>query len=1011
MKTVGCSLLLLFAPLFLSAQEVPKLYTDLEKNYNEGQYDACVKLEKEVLALSNQRSDTLVANSFFYLGTAQLELGKTEKAIVFFEKEKKLRAQLGLTATEEYSNSLNNLVYLYYELGKYEESGKLLTELLSNDKKTYGATGDVYIQTVINAAETLLNLDRLEDAENLLETTLKQQAKSSGNYGLLLSKAGDIYTFSGQYSKANTALIEALPILEKTYGTNSNEHILALFNYGTLYMWQGKYAEAEEVFDTVLDLIDPNQKTYVAALNNQGLVYRRLGQLEKAEGTFSEIRGLDSATVGTSHPDYAITLSNIALVQTDEGKYKYAEENLLKALEVRKKNNESKTLAYARLQLNLARVYQSSGQAGKAIPLLEQASGIFKSSLGQNSPEYATALFNLGMANWKSGNGSVGIKQLKSSASIRASILGKKHPLYAESTQKIAEYQWLLKQHKEAKQTFGEVFDNYYYQVDVTFPVLTEEEKAKFYYNNIRPSFDKFNAFAVQSRAEVPAILGDVYNHQINTKAVIMLATEKVKLGIKSMNDPELSKQFEDWQALKEQIAKMYSQNQQPSTLDSMMTKADRLEKELTRKSSAFAAQYIKKKYTWQDVQKGLKPGEAAVEVVRYNNYTPENGGLFLNEAKYAFLIVTTQTKEQPDLILLSNGNELETKFMNFYRNSIKFQQEDPYSFKNYFEPLNDYLKKNGVNKFFLSPEGVYNQININSIRNPFTQKYLLDEYEIQIITNTRELADKTADKRVGQTPVLMGFPKFNQESEGSTKTAETRGGTRGATRGGGITRGLRGGLLRYMRGEDGISVLPGTQKEINEISALFTDKPAVFMESNAAEQIIKDVDNPRILHIATHGYFLEDDVLADGNKTHYVANPLLKAGLILAGAENFLTTGIPVNDDGDDGILTAYEAMNLKLDNTDLVVLSACETGLGQVKNGEGVYGLQRAFKLAGARSMVMSLWNVDDDATQELMSIFYKEMLGGKEQHEAFRTAQQKLKEKYAKPFYWGAFIMVGI
>lgn len=1010
MKTVGPLLLLLLTCSVLIAQEIPNVYKTLESRYNEGNFSACTKMEGDVLTLANERKDTVVANSFFYLGSAYLELAKNDKALAFFEKEKNLRTELGLANTEDYSNTLSNLIYVQYQLGNYQASGALVEELLANDKKMYGVKGDVYVQTVLNAAETLLSIDQLSTTEKLLAATLKQQEKGSANYGLLLFKAGDIYNYTGQYTKASQTLLEAIPVLEKNFGENSNEHIVAMITYGSLLMNQGKYAEAEECFDGALDLANPKEESYLSALNNQGLVYRRLGQYEKAEKAFEEIKAMESATLGTSNPKYAVTLNNIASVQTDEGKYAVAEKNFLDALDIQKKNKETKTISYARKQTNLARVYQLSGQAEKAIPLLEQAAATFKSNLGEKSAEYATALFNLGMANWKAGKGTEGIKQLKLSAAIRASLLGKKHPLYAESTQKIAEYQWMLKQHKEANQTFGEVFDNYYYQVDVTFPALTEEEKAKFYYNNIRPSFDKFNAFAVQTRTEVPEVIGEVYNHQINTKAVIMMATEKVKQGIKSLNDPVLTQQFEDWQSLKEQIAKMYSQNQEPTAIDSLLQQADRLEKELTRKSSSFASQYIQKKYTWQEVQKGLKPGEAAIEVIRYTNYTPDNGGSFLNESKYAFLIVTSQTKDQPDLILLNNGNELEAKFMNFYRNSIKFQQEDPYSFKNYFESLNDYLQKNNIKKFYFSPEGVYNQINISSIRNPFTQKYLLDEYDIQIITNTRELANRIADKRVGQTPVLMGFPKFNLETEGSTKTAETRGGTRGLSRGG-LSRGLRGGLLRYMRGEDGISVLPGTQKEINEISALFNEKPTVYMEAQAGEQIIKAVNNPRILHIATHGYFLEDEVLADGTKTQYVANPLLKAGLILAGAENFLTTGIPVNESGDDGILTAYEAMNLKLDETDLVVLSACETGLGQIKNGEGVYGLQRAFKLAGARSMVMSLWNVDDDATQELMSQFYKEMINGKEQHEAFRAAQQKIKEKYPQPFYWGAFIMVGI
>ena len=138
-----------------------------------------------------------------------------------------------------------------------------------------------------------------------------------------------------------------------------------------------------------------------------------------------------------------------------------------------------------------------------------------------------------------------------------------------------------------------------------------------------------------------------------------------------------------------------------------------------------------------------------------------------------------------------------------------------------------------------------------------------------------------------------------------------------------------------------------------------------------------------------------------------FLENPLLRSGLLFAGVKNSFQPNFIV---GEDGILTAYEAMSLNLDQTDLVVMSACETGLGVISNGEGVYGLQRAFQVAGAKSVLMSLWKVSDEATQELMITFYKNWLEGNSIRKAFNSAQLSLISKYPNPYYWGAFVLVG-
>ena len=273
----------------------------------------------------------------------------------------------------------------------------------------------------------------------------------------------------------------------------------------------------------------------------------------------------------------------------------------------------------------------------------------------------------------------------------------------------------------------------------------------------------------------------------------------------------------------------------------------------------------------------------------------------------------------------------------------------------------------------------------------------MIDKYNLVYVSNTKDIViyrDKVEEEGKPEylvsTAMLIGNPSFS--SGNST------------------------GKLNKANTVSSFDPLPGAEKEVNLLGDILDANKwskESYIGAEATETRVKNMKSPRVFHVATHGFFVKDSEVeqTDLGANKVVDNPLLKSGLLFTGAAELLTDNNVYNFNKKDGILTAYEAMNLNLDHTELVVLSACETGLGEVKSGEGVYGLQRSFLVAGAQNVIMTLFKVDDLVTQELITSFYTEWLATGNKRAAFLKAKKQVKDKYEEPIYWGSFVMIGM
>lgn len=894
-----------------------------------------------------------------------------------------------------YANELTNTAKLQIKLGAYENADKNIQKALAILDKKDKDVRRKYMIEAIETQATLFGIKGLfDEAEDNLDRSKSIIKKADVNLGIdELSSARELSGLKiqlGQYSDTEEILQKLIVEYEKLYGPNSLRLIDPLVNMGRLALAKGDYTEAGRIATRAKQIAvatygDKSTKT-AGALLLLGDIDNIIGDFEGAEDNFQKAMESQEKQFGHNHIEVAKSLARLALVKFYKGdKPGEVEKMMLDAQNIMGNRLGKENPQYAEILKNVAILNIAQKKYTVAFSSLTQAEAIWRSKTGSKTNINAASIFTLtGDVYYQMKNYVKAEEFYNKAKDIYEKYFNKQHPEYVKILSKVAKVYYMQKEFKKAKKNIEEALNDYDIFIKQYFPALSEREKAK-YWNTMKGDFEFYNTLAFGQLEDFKDLAGKVYNYQLLTKALLLSSSIKIRERILNSRDETLKSAYNNWIQKKEFLTNSLSMSSEQllqNGIDVTLLNAEveKIERELSEKSELFGQSFENKKITYENIQKSLGKNEVAIEMVRYRYFNHT----FTDSVIYVGMYVKNDNA-RPKVIELPNGSKMETRYYKYYRNSIISKLPDQYSYKVFWEPIQKEIGQ--YSTIYLSPDGVYNLINLEAIATP-DGKYVIDNSNIVMVSNTKDLylrKIKSKSQASTNSATMFGNPKFYLTAS-SDRT---------------------------------VNDLPGTEKEVTELDALLKQKgwkTDEYTEAKASEENVKELESPKIFHIATHGFYTpaisaDDAKQMTESEAAMTENPLLKTGLLLTGAGDLLNK-TKYNYNMESGILTAYEAMSLNLDKTDLVVLSACETGLGDISNGEGVYGLQRAFLVAGAKTLIMSLFKVDDEATQKLVLNFYKKwIINGQPLRQSFIDAKKELRNEYPEPIFWGSFMMIGL
>lgn len=960
---------------------------------------------------------------------------------------------------------------IYKAVGKLKDAENLYQQVLSKQKRQLGASSAEVLITQGNLAEVYRQSGKYNTAEQLFNDTIKEM-KSSFNpqdpeLFYTLGNLAALYEQMSQFKKAETLFIEIWEFDKKTLGPEHPNTIIDLNNLAGIYRKQGKFAIAEQHFKTALDaiisvlgkehpesisiannlaLLYENQGIYdkaepllknalkrarktlgpknpktIAMMNNLALLYESQGVFKQSEPLYNKAILLNRSVFGSEHENTIASINNLAYLYLVQEKYKKAGERFESVYRSWKKTFGDKNQKTLKALNNLARVYHKQNRLEEAEKAFKKALSFRTELFKKGHPDIIRSLIDLSALYVTQKKFDLAEKSLTNTLQTAEEYLGDKHPYTFEALNHLADF-YELQDLKEQAIKIRKIGFNRRTQFFERVLWASGENTRQAYISLHKNEQDKYlNLLAHQKDDQ--AAKSALYI-SLERKGLILKIASEIHKIVQMADSPELAAKAANLDRKRKELSAKTLSGPMGGTVEAFQQELVKLENEvndlqaeLSRASLAY--QTTSQKVILEEVFEKIESNDILVDYITYK------------EQGIAKVLAVTAKREPQSCYLFLSCDEIKlnmvpigdlatiTASVSEFRSTIQdedAEEEDllaiaQETYDLIWKPITAHIGKR--NSVYLVPDSILHLLPFDALMNE-NENFLIESLDIKILSSVRDIVIPPLPAAKGDFMIFAG-PDYDLENmKSKIKTISDK----------------RSGIDRSMKisshGLRSLSFEPldGAEKEgetIQEVSEKKKRSSTIFTQRSAEENQLRNIElPPQMLHIATHGFFLQAEerlkrrlLSVQRGGTHTTPppgdNPLLRAGLAFAG----INSNAPFLGDIDtdnDGVLTAMEVLGLRLSGTRLVVLSACETGVGEIHAGEGVYGLRRSFQEAGVTNVVNSLWPVSDEGTRMLMENFYKNIYEGMAPRKALRKSQRQMMDsEWNHPYYWSAFVMV--